>query len=154
MPPPALPTASRPAHASSRGILPAFVGQPATLVRGPLAVPHRQGRPSQPSAALVPAALVAPFSQAASSHGRLAGFSAPHVKPLVGQVVQVSRSSDDETHAVFSNICLKHGWQSYIDVRGKQLEPSEPMLLHVPAHYIALLPVCELVCEHVPFNHL
>ena len=49
------------------------------------------------------------------------GFEAAHVKPLVGEVMIVDDSTDDDTHVVFSKICSRYQWRFYTDVRGDLL---------------------------------
>ena len=49
----------------------------------------------------------------------LSGSAGDHVKALVGEVVKVDSSTGDDTHKIFSRVCLSNGWRFYLDVRGE-----------------------------------
>ncbi|KAL3155058.1 hypothetical protein ABBQ38_011125 [Trebouxia sp. C0009 RCD-2024] len=117
-------TASVGPHTPSASLLP-----PRPAPRHPAGRPHQPYQPPElprhEHAAEAPRRVRVPFAtpdpQPEGPHGGEQGqqqqFASPHIKPLVGEVVEATHTGDD-THVLISGICRKQRWRFYADVRG------------------------------------
>ena len=83
------------------------------------------------------------------------GFASPHIKPLVGGVMTVDKSTDDATHAVFSKICIRNQWRFHSDVRGDFLGRAHTAKCGIPVVYSEdsqLLCLLRMMMCLVPFQ--